>query len=34
MFKKFKNYFTENLDTIATAMLALNAGDNYPYFDN
>ena len=34
MFKKFKSYFMENIDSIAAGMAALNVGDNYPYFEN
>lgn len=33
MFTKFKAYFMENIDSIATAMAALNAGDSYPFIE-
>lgn len=33
MFKKFKTYFKENIDSIAAGMAALNAGDSFSYIE-
>lgn len=31
MFKKFKNYFLENIDSIAMSVAMMNGTDIYPY---